>query len=65
MGEIVLVGVIGSSIIGVALLEDRLLSFGRFVEADLLGFLLRSGLTVSGIWAAASLIMQAIRRFIL
>lgn len=65
MIELLCVGVIGTSVVAVAIAEDRLVSKGMFVQSDTMRAIVTALLTTGGIGATTWFLFEMTRRFIL
>ncbi|MCM3444398.1 hypothetical protein [Metabacillus halosaccharovorans] len=64
MIEVICVGVIGSSVIAIGVLEDKLIRKGLFVESDTLRGIVTYILAFSGIATSAWFIWQMVKKFV-
>lgn len=65
MGELICVGVIGSAVIAVCVIERRLEAKGMYLQSDTLRSVITSLLTIGGIAAVSYFLFKMIGRFIL
>jgi hypothetical protein len=64
MSEIIVIGVIGSAVVGVAIVENRLERIGKHVEAETINMVLSMILKLGGIGGAVWFIWNMVKTFI-
>jgi len=65
MGEIIAIGIIGSTVVGVAMVENKLERIGRYVESETINSVLTFILSMSSMFGALWVLWDAFKKLVL